>query len=164
MKCKITKFWDVNYKILSQILVTPVVLHVVSPGTGTPNCITCGAHAGVSHIMLNCPLARAFHVYLCNTFELSISEREWLFGTASTYVLPFIWLTNFVIYKFYLCSFHGERLPLLVCFSNDLSQFASLFPVLHKLEEIHFNTYYVLQDGTVDWHTSSSSEYPMTAS
>ena len=120
---------------------TPVVLHVVSPGSGTPNCIACGACTGVSHIMLNCSLTRAFHVHLCNVFELTISEREWLFGIASTHLLPFIWLTNFVIYKFHLCSFHSERLPLLVHFSNELSQFASLFPVLTKLEEILFNTH-----------------------
>ena len=114
--------------------------------------------------MLTCPLTKSFCMHLCDIFELTISEREWLFGTTSTYVLPLIWLTNFVIYKFHLCSFHGERLPLLMHFSNELSQFASLYPVLHKLEEIPFNTYFVLQDGIVDRHASSPSECPEIAS
>ncbi len=150
-----------NYKLLSQILATPVVLHAVNPGIGTPNCIACRAHAGISHIILTCPLTRSFHAHLCNILELTISEREWLFGIASTYVLPFIWLTNFVIYKFHLCSFYGERLPLLVHFSNELSQFASLYLVLHNLEKILLNTCFVLQDGIVDRCASSPSECPV---
>lgn len=51
-KCKVTKFWDINFKILSRILATPVVLSSLHSTPDKKNCFVCGERAGLEHILL----------------------------------------------------------------------------------------------------------------
>ena len=55
VKSKITKFWEINYKILTRILATPMVITAVNPNLGTPVCFVCSGVANLYYILLECP-------------------------------------------------------------------------------------------------------------
>ncbi len=144
--CKITKFWDVNYKILARILATPVVLHAVNPEGGSANCVKCGAVAGISHILLQCPEIIKVHTQVCELMQVKILDTNWIFGVQSFYLLSLIWIMNFGVYKHHLCSFHGQRLSLWIEIVNETTRYAPLFPVLHDFNHIAHNNLLSLQD------------------
>ncbi len=98
-RCKITKFWDVNYKILVRILATPVVLNAVNPETGTPNCVEYGAIAGISHILLSCVATKKIYTDICMMMEIDLFDSNWILGINSNYLLPLIWVVNFGVEK-----------------------------------------------------------------
>ncbi len=141
-KCKITKFWDVNYKILARILATLIVLNAVNPKMGTPNCIECGALAGISHILLSYPTTKKICSDICMLMEISLSDSNWILGINSNYLLPLIWVVNFGVYKHHLSSFYGHRLPMHIRVENEIATYAPLFPMLHHYAQIvHDNTF-----------------------
>ncbi len=53
--CKITKFQEVNFKILAQILATPKILAMVKNQDNICWCVWCGAEGTLEHILLHCP-------------------------------------------------------------------------------------------------------------
>ena len=147
VKCKITKFWDVNYKILARILATPVVLHAVNFRGGSANCIEYGAVAGISHILLHCPATIQVCTWVCKLMQVEILDTNWIFGVQSSYLLPLIWMVNFGVYKHHLCSFHGQRLSLWNGILNEMTRYAPLFRVLHDFNDIAHDNLLLLQDG-----------------
>ncbi len=54
VKYKITKFWEVNFKILTQILVMPVVIAAVHKNPNLAKCHWCLERANIDHILLHC--------------------------------------------------------------------------------------------------------------
>ena len=63
-KCKITKLWDVNFKILSRILATPIVIAATKKKENLQWCSWYGARASISHILVSCPQTTALHDYI----------------------------------------------------------------------------------------------------
>ena len=90
VKCKITKFWNVNYKILTRILATPVVLSAVNSRGGSANCIKCGAITGISHILLYCLATIQVCTWVCELLQVEILDINWIFSVQSLYLLPLI--------------------------------------------------------------------------
>ncbi len=131
MKCKVTKFWEVNYKILARILATPVVITAVNPNLGTPICFLCSQTPNLHHIMLDCTGTVTLRLFIMDTLELTWTNKVWIFGTNSTFYNPIIWLLNFTIYKAHLLALNGEKLSLKQCFLNKCEHYALLFPVVH---------------------------------
>ncbi len=62
--CKITKFWEVNYKILSQILATPKIISAVKKQENIQWCAWCGSLANIEHILLHCSHTILIHNYV----------------------------------------------------------------------------------------------------
>ncbi len=130
-KCKIMKFWDVNYKILSCILATPVVLAAVNPNGGGANCCFCGAQASLAHLFIHCIATKQLHTFVQNETHLSeISDKEWIFGCASPWILPLIWVVNFTVYKMHLRAFYSQKIPLICAFRNECYKYLAIYPVL----------------------------------
>ncbi len=61
--CKITKLWEVNFKILSRILATPVVIAAANKSPEMIWCKWCGDRANIDHILLHCPFTHCVHWY-----------------------------------------------------------------------------------------------------
>ncbi len=53
-KCKFTKFCEINFKILTHILVTPKILSYIKKNPSISKCAYCGSDAGIDHILLAC--------------------------------------------------------------------------------------------------------------
>ena len=64
--CKVTKFWQINYKILSRILATPKVISAVQGAENLQWCIWCGALGTLEHILLACPKTKELHNHICS--------------------------------------------------------------------------------------------------
>ncbi len=102
VKCKVTKFWEVNYKILTRILVTPVVITASNPNLGTPMCFVCSGVANLHHILLEYSGTVSLCNYIMETLEVDWPTKYWIFGSMSIYYNPVIWVSNFSIYKVHL--------------------------------------------------------------
>ncbi len=144
--CKVTKFWDVNYKILSRILATPVVLCTVNPNLRTLFCVECGVVVDISHILLTCVATKQIREEICVLMHIQLSDTHWIFGINSTYLLPLIWVVNFGVYKHHLSSFYRQKLSLKISIINELLYYAALFPVLHNLSQIAHNNNSLFQN------------------
>ena len=68
--CKITKLWEVNYKILSRILATPVVIAAVNKTPAMALCQWCSDRANIDHILLYCSFTDCIHKYV----EVALGE------------------------------------------------------------------------------------------
>ncbi len=62
--CKIMKFWEVNYKILSCILATPVILSAVHKNLALARCYWCGEQVNIDHILLYCDYTKTLHSFV----------------------------------------------------------------------------------------------------
>ncbi len=123
-KCKVTKLWDVNYKILSRILATPVVIAVVMSESDMSKCTFCGDRAGLEHIVLCCTQTQHLHEFILTTFNKKWMEKMWVFGGQNIYLNPLIWICNFTIYKTHLVACHECCTLLEVSFLNECYWFA----------------------------------------
>ena len=56
--CKIKKFKDINYKILSQILLTPKILSCMKGNPTLNKCAWCGALVSLEHILFTCKFTK----------------------------------------------------------------------------------------------------------
>ena len=130
MKCKVTKFWEVNYKILMRILATPVVITTSNPNLGTPVCFICSGVANLHHVLLECSGTVSLHNFIMKTLEVDWPNKYWIFGSMSIYYNPVIWVSNFSIYKAHLLSVNGDRLSLKQLFLNECECYVTVFPVV----------------------------------
>lgn len=109
--CKVTKLWDVNFKILSCILATPVVVVATRKQPKLQWCAWCGAKASIMHILFECQETQDLHnsVIRINIFRTSTLRRsDWIFELATQALNPVIWITNFVKYKAQLMALDGQ--------------------------------------------------------
>ncbi len=120
-KCKVTKFWEVNYKIFAHILATPVVIAAVLGDASKMYCGFCGEKAGLKHILLCCLETKKLHNFILTQFEESWSEQSWIFGLSNKYLNPLVWILNFSMYKCYLQMCHGIYILLLSLFKMSIS-------------------------------------------
>ena len=68
--CKITKFWDVNFKVLSHILAIPKIVSKMHGEDNIRYCVWCGHDATLEHILLQCPDSLHLHTFICSTVML----------------------------------------------------------------------------------------------
>ena len=129
-KCKVTKFWEVNYKIFARILATPVVIAAVLGDASRMYGGFYGKKAGLEHILLHCLETKKLHDFILTHFEESWSEQSWIFGLPNKYLNPLVWISNFSTYKCHLQMCHSIYVPLLTLFQNECLVFAPIFPVV----------------------------------
>lgn len=104
LSCKITKFKEVNYKILTQILLTPKLLSKMKSNPDLSKCSWCGLKASLEHLLLLYPFTKLLHalvVHIAFAGE-GIAQRNWIFGVSCQERNLFIWLNNFTVYKCHL--------------------------------------------------------------
>ncbi len=120
--CKVTKFWQVNYKILSCILAIPKTVAAVQKEENIQWCAWCGDQAMFEHILLTCKEIALLHKWVCSgkAFEgVRLVKLVWIFGSSCPSINPIIWLTNFTIYKYYLLACAGQKVLLLDQIQNE---------------------------------------------
>ncbi len=131
VKCKITKFWEVNYKILMRILVTLVVIIASNPNLGILVCFICSDIANLHHVLLECSGTISLHNFIMETLDVDWPARYLIFGSTSIYYNPVIWVSNFSIYQAHLLSVNGDKLSLKQLFLNECKYYVTVFPVVH---------------------------------
>ncbi len=131
--CKITKFREINFKILSCILATPKIIAKVCNQDNLHWCAWCGHKCSLEHLLLECPVTVKVKKHLClhKILPKDPSPWAWIFGSIKTDLNPVIWLVNFALYKAHLCVCDGSRLDLFKVVCLELSQYSSLLRILH---------------------------------
>ncbi len=119
------KLWDVNYKILTHILATPVVIAAVHNERALQWCAWCGARALISYILVEYPETVALHNFIESKviFPLQDMKACWIFSLKSNGLNPIIWVTNFVIYKAHLIATDGKGVNLQDLFLQECNKF-----------------------------------------
>ncbi len=133
--CKVTKFWQINYKILSRILATPKIIAAVCNAENLQWCVWFGALGTLEHILLDCKHTVCLHQFLTqhNIFAgKKIGACHWIFGSCSTFLNPIFWLCNFAVYKSHLQACNN----VLVCpfdqVGFEFERYSGLYPVLKE--------------------------------
>ena len=129
MRCKINKFFEINYKILTRILVTPTVLSSIHKDPALNICSFYGMWANIDHILLCCPFLTKLHRIIMEKMSM-VNQLTWIFGGARKKWDPVIWVYNFTINKVHLMCSHGKPVTPQDQFINECFQFASVFPEL----------------------------------
>ncbi len=109
-KCKVTKLWDVNFKILACILATPVVVVASCKQPKLQWCAWCGVKVSIMHILLKCPETQRLHNFVIETNVFgtnSLGKLSWIFGLITQALNLVIWITNFMKYKAHLMALDG---------------------------------------------------------
>ncbi len=99
--CKVTKFWEINYKILARILATPKIIAKVQQEDNLAICVWCGVEATLEHILIECVQTQNLHSFVAEWLFLAgitIGDSAWIFGTDSSTTNHCIWIVNFVLY------------------------------------------------------------------
>ncbi len=153
VSCKITKFRDINFKILARILITPKILAYIHKEDNITWYAWYSIEGFLEHILLDCQEMREIHKFLSQNSSLqhNLAHKTWIFGTTNPVLNPIIWVTNFVIYKAHLMACDGSRIDLMCLLHDDMSWFALLFPIL---QDIDWSS--VFQDGH---HNNSSTHH-----
>ncbi len=55
MQYKVSKLWEINFKILSRLLATPMVIAAICGRWDLVPCAWCGERGSIDHILLQCP-------------------------------------------------------------------------------------------------------------
>ena len=133
--CKITKFQEVNFKILAQILATPKILAMVKNQDNIHWCMWCGAEGTLEHIILCCPETIAIHSFWKKFSKLPtiMQESQWIFGLESSGLNPLIWLCNFSVYKAHLCACNRNYPDIKNLLLTDAKCYGPLFPMVQRL-------------------------------
>ena len=133
--CKINKFKEVNYKILSRILLTPKILVKIKDCENISICVACGAVASLEHVLLTCPSTRQLHCFIFDTIHKKWSTPHWIFGLLSTHLNPVIWLATFTIYKYHLMACHGREMVLQQLFVLECVKYKDIYACLNIFQD-----------------------------
>ncbi len=134
--CKYIQFREINFKILTHILVTPKILSMVKADQAIAVCHWYGAIGTLEHILLECPevvKTRTCFVTDNSKILLKWKTKYWIFGTASAEINQIIWVVNFVIYKAVLRVLEGYNDDLRILVSSECVHYQELFPILTKI-------------------------------
>ncbi len=63
-KCKITKFYEINFKIFHRILATPMLISKIRKDPQLSKCLWCGGHANIDHLFLTCSASDEVYIVL----------------------------------------------------------------------------------------------------
>ncbi len=120
--CKITKLWEVNYKIVARILVSPLVVASVRLKPNLKWCSWCGERGLIDHILLQCPETLWVHHWVQENTPLNVlvTERDWILGTEDHCLNQIIWVVNFGIYKSHLEAMDGPLFSMLEQVQREL--------------------------------------------
>ena len=124
--CKVNKFLEIKYKILTRILVTSAVLSVIHRNPALSKSGYCGERANIEHILLECPCMQLLHHLVMKQIR-QINPITWIFGGAGKQCDPVICMCNFAIYKAHLMHCHGKLVGLEELFINECYHFASVY-------------------------------------
>ncbi len=148
--CRITKFREINFKILSQILAMPKVISKVKHVENLAFCVWCGETATIEHILLWCSETKHLYDHIKSVVKSPFSDTDWIFGHCKTAINPVIWIVNFSIYKSHFLACEGHKPWILEQAYKELVRYQSLLPFLLNLDFL-----YLLQDG--DYQNTSDT-------
>ncbi len=131
-KCKITKFFDVNFKILHRILAIPALIVKIQGSNGLCSCQWCSEVANIDHILVHCVETNCIYSMLENVLDLSFLKWERILGTYSNRN-PVLWVVNFAIYKAHIQWCEGVAMDLLDVVHGECDKYSSIFPILSNL-------------------------------
>ncbi len=126
--CKITKFREINFKILSQILVMPKVISKVKHVENLAFCVWCGEVAMIEYILLWCSETNHLHDHIKSVVKCLFSDTDWIFGHCKSTINPVIWIINFSIYKSHILACEGHKPQIFEQAYEELVRYQSLFP------------------------------------
>ncbi len=105
-KCKILKFFEVNFKILHQILAILALISKIRKDKNLTKCLWCGEVANINHLFLKCPVSTLVYDLVNSRCNLDLTLSQRIFGIAQNTNL-ILWVANFAIYKAYLQGCEG---------------------------------------------------------
>ena len=132
--CKYTKFREVNFKILAQILISPSLLALIRKNPALSFCTWCAGVANLEHILISCSHMKRFkNVFVTKNIKLLKKvpkDKHWIFGFKNSTYNLIAWVMNFAIYKIYLraCSSFCNNFEQRV--SSEFVHFDKIFPIL----------------------------------
>ncbi len=100
-QCKITKFFEINFKILHHILATPALIAKIRKNEQLECCHWCGEKADLNHILLDCVSSDLVYSAVEWIADIDLELQQWILGVLQMVNL-LIWITNFSIYKAHL--------------------------------------------------------------
>ncbi len=131
--CKITKFKEVNYKILGRILAMPKLISWVHKEDNLYWCIWCGDEGSLEHILLNCVKTKEVHTWIQNEYDMpSVKQKHWIFGKSHQFWNPIIWVVNFALYKVHILACEGKVCPPVDLVQSKCARYADLFLCLNQ--------------------------------
>ncbi len=126
---KITKFREINFKILAWILAIPKIISCIKKAENLQFCYCCGAVGSLEHVLLVCKEIQLVHNLVAQVAKQKFLCKHWIFGYELSHLNPFIWIMNFTIYKCHILACEGQR-PIFEQMYIKLVQFTPLFKVL----------------------------------
>ena len=129
-KCRITKFQEVNFKILSRILLTPAVLSVIKTDPSISFYHWCGEQANIDHILLDCVEIKKLHK-LVECIMGQLQHDSWVSGASQRLNLV-IWTCKFSIYISHLMVCDKKVIHQLQLFLNECHCFVLIYDVLKE--------------------------------
>ncbi len=73
-KCKITKFFEANFKILHHILATPALIAKIHNSKGLCSCQWCGEVTNIDHILVQCVETNQIYTLVQGELNFSFSR------------------------------------------------------------------------------------------
>ena len=125
--CKITKFHEINFKILSRILVTPKILSKIKGEENLQWCAWCGELASLEHILLSCEHTKKSHWVECTFSTEHFMDVDWIFGHKTHSYNCLIWICNFTLYKCHLHVCKGFSPDILTQMDYEFACYQSVF-------------------------------------
>ncbi len=110
--CKVSKFHEINFKILHHILATPQLIAHIRGSKGLQWCHLCGEMANINHILLDCTETNKVYDWISDKTKINIPKRSYILGQSPGVDL-IIWVVNFAIYKTHLQWCEGIATELL---------------------------------------------------
>ena len=133
--CKYTKFCEINFKILAQVLLTPKILASMKSLPHLAFCPWCGDLGTLEHMLLTCILVSKAWKLLINrnkNLMLPWEMHNWIFGMKRNSLNPIVWVINFTIYKCYLHAINGYHDVLENMIQSECARYSTIFPILNK--------------------------------
>ena len=103
--CKFSKFREINFKILAQILLMPKIIAAIKKDPNLALCKWCGFVGTLEHMLFECfEVWKARHDFVRDNRKLLGSWREkyWILSTKQANINQIIWVVNFAVYKAFL--------------------------------------------------------------
>ncbi len=124
--CKYSKFHEINFKLLSRILLTLKILSKIKNKPSLANCSLCLNIATLGHILLHCDHTnRVRGKIVDNNMDIlgKWTLSDWIFGQNKKSYNCVVWVFNFAIYKFHLRCYEGFKDDLTLLVQNEFYKY-----------------------------------------